>query len=123
MVTAAQLQIVQSPITSLLSSMSTSITVKLDDSNYLTWSFQIKLLLESYGIMGFIDSSRNCPPRFDNDSTTEGVEKDGSLVWKMHDRALMRLLIATFSTTAISCIIGSKSSSEMWLNLTERSLQ
>ena len=38
----------------------------------------------------------------------------------MHDRALMQLLIATLSTTAMSCIIGSQSSHEMWVNLAER---
>ncbi|KAM1437976.1 hypothetical protein ACFX14_011747 [Malus domestica] len=38
----------------------------------------------------------------------------------MHDRALMQLFIATLSSTAMSCIIGCKSSCEMWLNLTER---
>ncbi|CAN6719849.1 unnamed protein product [Malus baccata var. baccata] len=32
----------------------------------------------------------------------------------------MQLLIATLSSIAMSCIIGSKSSCEMWLNLTER---
>ncbi|KAM1950973.1 hypothetical protein ACFX15_005637 [Malus domestica] len=106
MVTAAQLQIVQSPITNLFSTISTSVTVKLDDSNYLTWSFQVRLLLESHGIMGFVDGSRKCSLRFDNDSNAEGVENDEYLVLKMHDRALMQLLIATLSSTAMSCIIG-----------------
>ncbi|KAM1847477.1 hypothetical protein ACFX14_011748 [Malus domestica] len=71
MVTAAQLQIVQSPITNLLSTISTSVTMKLDGSNYLTWSFQVRLLLESHGIMGFVDGSRKCPSRFDNASNAE----------------------------------------------------
>jgi hypothetical protein len=33
-------------------------TVKLDDTNYLTWHFQMKILLESHGILGFVDGSR-----------------------------------------------------------------
>ncbi|CAN6724702.1 unnamed protein product [Malus baccata var. baccata] len=120
MVTADQLKIVQSPITSLVSTVSTSVTVKIDDSNYLTWSFQIKLLFESHGIMGFVNGSRKCPSRFDDDSDIEGIEKDEYLIWKMHDRALMQLMIATLSTTAMSCVIGSQSSHEMWVNLNER---
>ncbi|KAM1797605.1 hypothetical protein ACFX12_031769 [Malus domestica] len=80
MVTTAQLQIVQSPITGLLSTVSTSVTVKLDDSNYLTWSFQVRLLLESHGIMGFINGSRKCPPRFNEDSNIEGIETDDYLM-------------------------------------------
>ncbi|KAM1714017.1 hypothetical protein ACFX12_024694 [Malus domestica] len=59
MVTANQLKIVQSPITSLVSTVSTSVTVKLDDSNCLTWSFQIKLLFESHGIMSLLTDQEN----------------------------------------------------------------
>ncbi|KAM1014398.1 hypothetical protein ACFX2C_044389 [Malus domestica] len=61
MVTAAQLTILQSPITSLISTISTSVNVKLDDSNYLNWHFQMQLMLESNGIMGFVDGSNPCP--------------------------------------------------------------
>jgi hypothetical protein len=55
MVTASQLQLLQSPITALIPSISTSVNVKLDDSNYLNWNFQLQLLLESNGIMGYVD--------------------------------------------------------------------
>jgi len=61
MVTSSELQIVQSPITSLLSTVATAMAVKLDDTNYLTWHFQMKILLESHGILGFVDGSRQCP--------------------------------------------------------------
>ena len=76
MVTSSQLQIVQSPITSLLPPISTAITMKLDDTNYVIWKFQMKILLESHGILGFVDGTRKCPSRFDTDSDIEGVESD-----------------------------------------------
>lgn len=37
----------------------------------------------------------------------------------MHDRAFMQLLIATLSSTDISCILGSASSYNMWISLKE----
>jgi hypothetical protein len=61
MVTTSQLQIVQFPITSLLPMISTVVTVKLDDTNYLIWHFQMKILLEIHSILGFVDGSRKCP--------------------------------------------------------------
>ena len=76
MVTTSQLQIVQSHITSLLPMVFTVVTVKLDDTNYLTWHFQIQILLESHGILGFVDGLRNFCSRFDVDSDLEGVETD-----------------------------------------------
>jgi len=45
----------------LLHTVSTSVIVKLDDTNYLIWDFQMQILLESHGILGFVDGSRKCP--------------------------------------------------------------
>ncbi|KAM2927639.1 hypothetical protein COP2_034965 [Malus domestica] len=127
MVTASQLQILQSPITGLISSVSSSVLVKLDDSNYLQWHFQMQLLLEGYGIMGFVDGSTCCPSQFssisssDSEASSMGVgsriESDDYKAWKMHDYALMLLLTATLSSSAISYVIGSTSSREMWVCL------
>ncbi|XP_034930738.1 uncharacterized protein [Populus alba] len=63
MVTASQLQLLQSPITALITSIPTSVNVKLDESNYLNWNFQMQLLLESNGIMGYVDGLLPCPPQ------------------------------------------------------------
>ncbi|KAB2634605.1 cation/H(+) antiporter 15-like [Pyrus ussuriensis x Pyrus communis] len=116
MVTASQLQILQSPITSLISTLSTSVNVKLDDSNYLNWHFQMELLLESNGIMGFVDGSTPCPARVDE----SGTDSDAYTVWKLHDRALMQLVTATLSPVAMSCAIGSSSSRDLWTRLKEQ---
>ncbi|CAN6556811.1 unnamed protein product [Malus baccata var. baccata] len=123
MVTASQLQILQSPITGLISSVSSSVSVKLDDSNYLPWHFQMQLMLEGYGIMGFIDGSTCCPPQY-SEGLSGGVgsriETDDYKVWKMHDRALMQLITSTLSSVAISCAIGSISARDLWVRLQER---
>ncbi|KAM2955590.1 hypothetical protein FF1_033713 [Malus domestica] len=104
--------------------------MKLDDTNYLTWHFQMQLLLEGYGIMGFVDVSTPCPPRFSDvisrDSkvvsgcSTAQVESDAYKIWKMHDKALMQLIFATLSASAISYAIGSISSLDLWTRLKEQ---
>ena len=116
MVTANQLQIMQPPITSLISTVSTLVTIKLDDSNYLTWHFQMQLLLECHGIMGFLNGSNPCPTRFvssgfggsnvDSGDSSSRTETDAYKVWKMHDRALMQLIIVTLSPSAVSCVVS-----------------
>jgi len=95
-------------------------TGKLDDINYLIWHFQMKILLESHGILGFIDGSKKCLSRFDADSDLEGVETDDHQVWKIHDRALMQLHIATLSSTAIFYVIGCVSSHDVWVKLKDQ---
>ncbi|KAM0958955.1 hypothetical protein ACFX2C_024187 [Malus domestica] len=126
MVTVAQLALTQSPISSLIPSVGNTVTVKLDDSNYVTWNFQMGLLLEGNGIFGFVDGSIPCPDKYhDSDSEDETVTNshhitDDYKVWKIHDKALMTLITATLSTAALSCVIGCQSSQEMWNNLRER---
>ncbi|KAM2484597.1 hypothetical protein ACFX1W_042083 [Malus domestica] len=130
MVTSAQLQILQSPITSLISTVLSSMTVKLDDSNYLTWNFQIELLLEGYGLMVFVDGSHSCPTRFVVSNSADSfisssdvpstIENDEFKIWKMHDRALMQLITATLSPSAVSCAIGSTSAHDLWVRLKEQ---
>ncbi|KAM1697881.1 hypothetical protein ACFX2K_029411 [Malus domestica] len=129
MVTASQLQILQSPITALISTIPTSVNIKLDDTNYLNWQFQMQLLLEGHGIMQFVDGSNLCPPRFLVNSSDSGMvsgnsssqlENDAYVVWKLHDRALMQLITATLSPAAISCAIGSSSACDLWNRLKEQ---
>ncbi|KAM1035416.1 hypothetical protein ACFX13_039389 [Malus domestica] len=114
MVTAAQLQLLHSPIVSLIPSVSSSTCVKLDELNYLQWHFLMKMMLQGHGIMGFIDRSNPCPPQNVATSTPSVITSESSAkpeldefkVWKMHDHALMLLLTATLSSSAISCVIG-----------------
>ncbi|KAM1340104.1 hypothetical protein ACFX2H_038548 [Malus domestica] len=123
MVTASQLQLLQSPITVLVSSISTSVNVKLDDSNYLNWHFQMKLLFESNGILGFVDGTHPCPARHSSSSedsdSSRSSDSDEYLIWMMHDKALMQLLTASLSHVAMSCAIGSTSSKDLWIRLKE----
>lgn len=123
MVTAAQLQILQSPIASLIPSVSSSVNVKLDETNYLAWHFQMELLLEGHSLIGFVDGSVPCPAQFCPDSSGDlatRVQSDDYKVWKMHDKALMQLITSTLSSAAISCAIGSTSSKELWSRLREQ---
>lgn len=126
MVTPVQLALTQSPISSLIPSVGNTVTVKLDDSNYVTWNFQMQLILEGNGIVGFVNGYIPYPAQFDDsDSDDETVENnhhvsDAYQVWKIHDKALMTLISATMSSSALSCIIGCQSSKDMWDNLRER---
>ena len=127
MVTAAQLQILQSPITALISTISTSVNVKLDDTNYLNWHFQMCLVLESNGIFGFVDGTHPCPSQSavtecgtHSSPSSSSIGSDDVLIWKLHDRALMQLITATLSPIAMSCAIGSVSSRDLWNRLIEQ---
>ncbi|XP_070670849.1 uncharacterized protein [Malus domestica] len=66
MVTSVQLAFTQFPISSLTPSVRNTVTVKLDYSNYVTWNFQMDLLLEGNGIVGFVNGYVPCPDKFEH---------------------------------------------------------
>lgn len=80
--------------------------------------------------MGFVDGSSLCPPRLPTPTSnnsevhssnySSSEESDEFTVWKMHDYALMQLLIATLSFPALSYVIGSISACDMWTRLKEQ---
>ena len=89
----------------------------------------MQLLLESNGIMGYVDGSTSCPSPQVSNSGESGIQSpdtssstlnDEYVVWKMHDRAIMQLITATLSPIAMSCAIGSISSKDLWTRLKEQ---
>ena len=44
-------------------------TVKLDYNNYLVWRHQIKVILEAYSIINFIEDNLEAPDPFLKDSS------------------------------------------------------
>lgn len=87
MVTAAQLTILQSLITALISTISMSVNVKSDDFNYLNWHFQMQLMLENNGIMEFVDGSNPCPvPNVSTESSINSSDSSTSDVWLRVDK-------------------------------------
>lgn len=108
--------------TSLLSNFCNLITVRLDDSNYVTWKFLLETLLRGCGLMKYIEGSFPCPPRHmvrEEDGVTSDMTEE-YMNWVQTDSAVMSLLSATLSSAALSCVVGSKNSWEVWKTLRER---
>lgn len=108
----------QAHINSLLS----LITVRLDDGNFVRWSFQLQSVLEGEDLFGYLDGTYPCPPRFviteEGGVTTEVTT--ASKQWNKTDKALIGLITATLSDEAIEYVVGSRTSREVWLSLQRR---
>ncbi|KAK9936950.1 hypothetical protein M0R45_013769 [Rubus argutus] len=106
----------------LLSTFNNLITVRLDDTNYVSWRFILESMLVGCDLMGYIDGSVPCPPQY-KITTEVGITSELTQeykVWRQHASALMALLAGTLSSDALSFIVGSKTSKEVWFSLEER---
>ncbi|KAA8535282.1 hypothetical protein F0562_030285 [Nyssa sinensis] len=111
----------QSPIF-LLSNICNLITTRLDSSNYVAWKFQISSILKAHSLIGYIDGTYPCPNKFVQDergAATAQINPEYQ-IWNTQDQALMTLLNATLSQTALSHVIGYSTSREAWLALERR---
>ncbi|CAL8167719.1 unnamed protein product [Prunus armeniaca] len=98
------------------------LTIRLNDDNFVKWSFQFQSVLQGYDLFDHFDGSSICPPKFVIDTelgvTTEVTNAYKS--WTQTDKALLSLLIATLSDDAIEYVVGSKTSAEAWTHLQDR---
>ncbi|CAL9025198.1 unnamed protein product [Prunus brigantina] len=98
------------------------LTIRLTDGNYLKWRYQIESVLEGHDLFGHFDGSSVAPPKYailDEEGVTSVITA-AYKEWLKVDKALLSLLIATLSDEAIEYVIGSKTASEAWMNLTDR---
>ncbi|KAJ1685185.1 hypothetical protein LUZ63_016575 [Rhynchospora breviuscula] len=95
--------------------ISTPITIKLTESNYLTWSSQITPLLHGYDLMKFIYSSSPEPTR----TTSAGVVEINPtfLAWRRHDQLLLSWLRSSLTESILAQVVSCTTSLDLWLTL------
>ncbi|KAJ9698820.1 hypothetical protein PVL29_007749 [Vitis rotundifolia] len=75
------------------------ITIKLSFSNYLLWKSQLRSLLESQDLLGYIDGTLVPPPHFEPATST--ILSTKYLAWKATDQRLLYLLLFSLTVEAI----------------------
>ncbi|KAM1221012.1 hypothetical protein ACFX2J_008730 [Malus domestica] len=88
------------------------LTVKLQDDNFVKWSYQFQSILRGYDLFNYFTGESPCSPRFVIDTET-CVTKEVIVAyknWVKKDLALLSLLIVTLSDDVMEYVIGCKTS-------------
>ncbi|KAJ0010864.1 hypothetical protein Pint_33970 [Pistacia integerrima] len=91
------------------------VSVKLDGSNYLNWITQFTPLLRSHDLLGIVDGSESCPPKFATDSegkTTSDITTD-YMVWQKKDQFILAWINATLMEKVLSTVYGQNTSRQI----------
>ncbi|KAM1263509.1 hypothetical protein ACFX15_027976 [Malus domestica] len=122
---------------SSIPNISTLVSVKLSESNYLPWESQVKPFLIGQNYWRFVDGSHPCPHPFITTTTqapspnasansesstvvppvTTSVPNPEYLVWYQTDQTLVSMLCATLTEPVLSLTIGLSTSREIWEHL------
>ncbi|CAA7040242.1 unnamed protein product [Microthlaspi erraticum] len=86
-----------------------SVTIKLNDSNYLLWKTQFESLLSSQKLIGFVNGGLTAPPE-----TSPLYES-----WFCTDQLVRSWLFGTLSEEVLGSVHTLTTSCEIWLSLTE----
>ncbi|TYK03217.1 uncharacterized protein E5676_scaffold298G00290 [Cucumis melo var. makuwa] len=98
------------------------VPLHLDSTNYVLWKYQVSFILKAHFLFGHIDDSLPCPLKFLL-SPAVGTTHETNLEylqWLSLDQALITLINATLSSSALAHVVGSTSSKSLWFSLDKR---
>lgn len=95
------------------------LTIRLQNDNFVKWSFQFRSVLEGYDLFDNFDGSSVCPPKYVFTEATGVTTEITSAYkeWIKQDRTLVSLLLATLRDEAVEYIVGCKTAHKAWTNL------
>ncbi|GMI64219.1 hypothetical protein like AT1G34070 [Hibiscus trionum] len=91
-----------------------TISVHLDDSNYLLWRQQVSFAIESLALTSHVDGTIKIPPQYV--LSQEGVKavNEEFLVYKQHDSALCSWLLSSIGSSIFPTLVNCKTAFEIW---------
>lgn len=110
-------------VTPILSLPNTTHFIKLEScADYLNWVTQFQPVLKAHELVGIVDGSEPCPPKFlvdESGKTTDVVDPKYSL-WEKRDQVFLSLINNTLLGSVLSSVYGLNTSQQVWNSLTAR---
>lgn len=104
-------------------SISQCVTLKLNDTNYLSWKLQFEQFLYSQDLLGYVSGEVPCPSQTIT-TRSEGTVSEASnpdyQKWVRTDRMIMAWLFGSLSEETLKTVYGLKTSQEVWLYLAKQ---
>lgn len=73
-------------------------TVKLDEGNFVQWQQHIRLIVEGYELLGFLEGTLHVPPRFITSPDGVLASNPDSSLFVQQDKLLASWLLSTISS-------------------------
>lgn len=102
--------------------VSSCVTLKLTDSNYLLWKTQFESLLSSQKLVGFINGAVTAPPRTHLVATEEGNVEEANPEfdsWFCTDQLVRSWMFGTLSEEVLGHVHSLETSRQIWISLAE----
>jgi Reverse transcriptase (RNA-dependent DNA polymerase)/gag-polypeptide of LTR copia-type/GAG-pre-integrase domain len=101
-----------------LASLNQPISIKLDDTNFLSWQSQVVPALHGHGLYQFIQNPNPHSPAL-TDSSGALTLNPAYEAWHRQDQLLLSWLRASLSDSLVAQVVGCTTSAELWSTLHE----
>ncbi|KAL4368436.1 hypothetical protein GQ457_05G012080 [Hibiscus cannabinus] len=90
-----------------------SISIRLDETNYLLWRQQVLFAIESLALSSHIDGTISVPSQY---TMVDGVKTVNAefVVYKQQDSALCSWLLSSISTSILPSLVNCRTAFEIW---------
>jgi hypothetical protein len=94
----------------------------LEGPNYIAWVYQFRPILRTNDLMGIVDGTEPCPPKFIPSPTEDTPDQlnPNFVLWEKKDQYLLSWFIATLSDKVFSTVYGLETSRQVWTALANR---
>jgi hypothetical protein len=98
--------------------ITSSITIRLTNDNYMFWRAQVGPLLQSNLLMGYVDGSILCPPKLAEPSNSMVPQLNPAYQhWVHQDQAILSAFVSSMTESVVGMVMFASSSREAWETL------
>jgi histone deacetylase 1/2 len=91
-----------------------SLTIKLDDRNFLLWSQQVNGVITAHNLHRFVVNPQ-IPLQFDSmEARSQGKNSDAYQKWLVRDQTLFTWLLSTLSESVLPRVLSCRHAHEVW---------
>jgi hypothetical protein len=87
---------------------------KLEGPNYLVWTTQFLPTLCTHELVGIVDGTKLCPPKFIIDESGKETLNLEFTIWNREDQRILSWINVTLSKKVMSTVYGLDTSRKVW---------
>jgi hypothetical protein len=92
-------------------------SIKFEGPNYLAWTTQLAPILKTHDLMGIVNGSEPCPPKFLPGDDSKEVLNTAYSIWQKKDQYVLSWINVHLSELVLSTIYGLQTSQQVWTSL------
>lgn len=89
-------------------------TIKLHENNFVRWKQLLKLIIDGYDLIGYVNNTLPIPPQFMPDQEGRLILNFEFIIFYQQDKLLASWLLSSISSPLLTCFTGVNIAHDVW---------